>query len=384
MRIIMVAYSYYGSGGNERQLRILSEYFANNGNQVSIVLTGKENYFGKHLKINNSSYSNILYSKGLKIRGLDTITQLIWFAFYLAKLRKDKSAFYILGLSSFAGAIAFIANFYGLKTSVMVADPTAPNKFPCFGGDILRPFWKMIFIKYISNFICISKEIYDLMFNVYKNSILLPIAIDTNIFHPISLEKKKRQINKLGLSSGFIAIYCGRLEERKGLERILLTWKEVIKEIPSALLLILGSGSLFGKLKARVKVENLTNNVIFLGEVEKPELYLQVSDVFILLSESEGMSNAVIEAMACGTVCILSPQSATSTCITHNNNAIVCGTDSQLTDDDASLLCANTIIELYKYIDKRKMISENAINIIKQRFDISILGEKYKEIFCVC
>ena len=41
-------------------------------------------------------------------------------------------------------------------------------------------------------------------------------------------------------------------------------------------------------------------HVIFAGYVPDPCLYYQTSDLFILPSETEGLSNAMLEAMACG------------------------------------------------------------------------------------
>jgi glycosyltransferase involved in cell wall biosynthesis len=44
--------------------------------------------------------------------------------------------------------------------------------------------------------------------------------------------------------------------------------------------------------------------VEFLGEVEDPSGLLRDADVFVLASSAEGMSNALLEAMAAGCACV--------------------------------------------------------------------------------
>jgi glycosyltransferase involved in cell wall biosynthesis len=65
-------------------------------------------------------------------------------------------------------------------------------------------------------------------------------------------------------------------------------------------LLIIGSGSNQRELKTVAHKEGVVDKVFFLGERnDVPEL-LQVMDVFVLPSIAEGISNTILEAMACG------------------------------------------------------------------------------------
>lgn len=69
------------------------------------------------------------------------------------------------------------------------------------------------------------------------------------------------------------------------------------------LLVVLGNGPEMASLKALARHHP---GVRFMGSIKDVDAYLKASDVFISASLSEGLPNAVLEAMACGLPCILS------------------------------------------------------------------------------
>jgi len=70
-------------------------------------------------------------------------------------------------------------------------------------------------------------------------------------------------------------------------------------------LLILGEGSDHQKLSELIIGLGVEENVELLGFQENPFNYLNASDVFVLSSNSEGLPNVIIEALACG-CCVVS------------------------------------------------------------------------------
>jgi glycosyltransferase involved in cell wall biosynthesis len=95
-----------------------------------------------------------------------------------------------------------------------------------------------------------------------------------------------------------------RLNQEKGLDVLLKAWAEVVREEKSLKLLIVGSGSLESHLKTLSHSIGIAGSVDFVGSVQNISSYLKGSDLFVLSSRSEGMSNALLEAMSYGIPCI--------------------------------------------------------------------------------
>jgi glycosyltransferase involved in cell wall biosynthesis len=98
----------------------------------------------------------------------------------------------------------------------------------------------------------------------------------------------------------FTLICVGRLLPAKGQALILEAFADVRAAAPSAELIVVGSGPDAELLHARARQLGVAERVHFLGDRQDVVCLLGSSDVFVHASESEGLSNAVLEAMAVG------------------------------------------------------------------------------------
>jgi len=122
--------------------------------------------------------------------------------------------------------------------------------------------------------------------NQNQNIIVIPNGIDTNLFSP----KKKNKGEKT------IIISTGRLSKIKGYEYLI----KALKDKKDFVLWLVGEGDLREKLEKLSKKNNI--NTKFFGRKNHKEIIklLQKSDLFVMPSLNEGMSNSILEAMACG------------------------------------------------------------------------------------
>jgi glycosyltransferase involved in cell wall biosynthesis len=90
-------------------------------------------------------------------------------------------------------------------------------------------------------------------------------------------------------------MYAGRLVPEKRVDHLLQIWQDVRSRFPVAHLLVVGGGEEQSRLEA-MRVDG----VQFTGQVEDAVPYLQASDLFVLPSSTEGLSNSMLEAMSCG------------------------------------------------------------------------------------
>ncbi len=122
-----------------------------------------------------------------------------------------------------------------------------------------------------------------------------PNGVDRARFHPLPGAEKEALRARLELGAGSVVIYTGRLAAEKRLDLLLAAWPEVRRAHPNALLLLLGSGEMEETLRQQAGAGVCLN-----GHVQDVAPYLQAADLFVLPSDVEGFSNALLEALACG------------------------------------------------------------------------------------
>lgn len=118
-------------------------------------------------------------------------------------------------------------------------------------------------------------------------------------------------INTLPLTGEPRALYLGRLSEEKNLLSLLDAWGELAAKNPSARLTLAGVGGTYlsveHDIRKRVSVDSLLKESVDLpGWVEDVEGLLRASDVYVLPSRTEGLSNGLLEACVAERVVVAS------------------------------------------------------------------------------
>ena len=131
---------------------------------------------------------------------------------------------------------------------------------------------------------------------VAKNTLaVIPNGVDPNIWRPGASQLSERFRGKR------VFLYMGRLATEKNVEALLRAWKLV--QLPGCVLVVVGDGPLRQALQA-----NYSNDDVIWWGYEADQAVrlalLQVAEVFMLPSLVEGLSLALLEAMASGTACV--------------------------------------------------------------------------------
>lgn len=93
----------------------------------------------------------------------------------------------------------------------------------------------------------------------------------------------------------------GRLVTDKRHRVALAAFRRALSAVPSARLLVVGSGRLEGELRAEAAREFEEGRVIFAGRRSDVPAVLDAADALLLTSDREGMPHVVLEAMVAGT-----------------------------------------------------------------------------------
>jgi glycosyltransferase involved in cell wall biosynthesis len=157
----------------------------------------------------------------------------------------------------------------------------------------------------------------------------IPNAVDTERFHPVTVEDRQRLRAKLGLPPArTILIFSGRLSRAKGLPMLVEAWPELVRRHPDAYLVIVGSGKLSfddceSSIREIVRVRRLEDSIRFAGESDRVYEYLQAADLFVFPTEYEGFSLALVEALACAMPVVVTAVGAAPDLIRDGQNGFL-------------------------------------------------------------
>ncbi len=130
-------------------------------------------------------------------------------------------------------------------------------------------------------------------------------AIETEKFkYNENIRKKIRE--QLNLENKFVIGHIGRFMKQKNHEFLIDVFNELCKENDNIMLVLIGKGPLEEKIKEKVKTLEIEKNVLFLGQIENVNEYIQAMDLFAFPSLYEGLGMVLIEAQYSGLLCVAS------------------------------------------------------------------------------
>lgn len=139
------------------------------------------------------------------------------------------------------------------------------------------------------------------------------------IYNPQMLDKieelSKEEITEFPkeLFDSEVIINIGRLSEEKGQWHLIRAFSEVVKNRPSAKLVLVGRGHLEEGLRTLASNLGIQENVIFTGFNKNPYKFIKHSNLYVGTSIYEGFGMTLVEAMTLGvpvisTDCISGPR----------------------------------------------------------------------------
>jgi glycosyltransferase involved in cell wall biosynthesis len=205
----------------------------------------------------------------------------------------------------------------------------------------------------------------------------IPNGADTTRFRPSSQDERAAIRDRLGLPrNALITVFTGAVQRRKGVDTLLRAWKPVSEKHPEALLILVGpvdemEQDAEKELTTALKTSEHTTAVGFRENVED---YLRASDVFVLPSRMEGLSNSLIEAMACGLPAIAGNISGNTNLIDHGANGYTFETGD--TDE-----LARRIEELFDNPETRERMGRLGRAKAESEYSIKRTADMYRSLY---
>lgn len=258
-------------GGSERSISSIATELSNKYNTILVVANNKEKDYqfnGKIIEIKDFISNN-------PIKRLIGIKK-------LKKIKKDNNIdISISYLTSYN--LYNVLSKYKDKTFISIRNHLSTKK-----EGLIAKLGTIYSNKKADKIICCSKSVQtDIINNFYAKK------EKTKVIENFTYDKESQNIVKDN-----IIITVGRLTKHKGQEHIIKAMSIVTKKIKDTKLLILGRGNNKKYLENLIKKYNLEKNIELIGYTKEIDKYFNKSKIFVLASDYEGFSNALLEAMS--------------------------------------------------------------------------------------
>lgn len=154
-------------------------------------------------------------------------------------------------------------------------------------------------------FTCITERAEKEFFGasqLYHESMTLPRHAHVTIYNALPEHIELRVAPREGLSETPTIGVVSRLEEIKGMDLVIPAFAQLLTQCPQARLLIVGDGSLRGKMEEQAQEFGVHKHIEWAGRQEQGALqgFYDRIDLFWMPSRSEGFGLSALEAMARG------------------------------------------------------------------------------------
>jgi glycosyltransferase involved in cell wall biosynthesis len=286
-----------GRGGAERVISIVSKNLSEDyQSDICLLLSNKVDYLlddSTHI-IDMTNKSSNLVAKSLK--------WIVSLNHYVKKENPD----IIVAMSTKEFLLAKIAAF-GKKCSIVVSERNDPN---CDGRGKLTDLLTSIFYPRAACIIFQTGRAQS-YFNqkIKNNSVIIPNPVKVQVQ---SMHSKSKRI-----------VSIGRLEPQKNQKMLLDAFSRLVKNYPDYKLTIYGEGGLRKTLEDQIHELGIEGSVSLPGEVSDIHEKIADAEMFVLSSDREGLSNALLEALAMGLPCISTNCAGAEECIENGKSGLI-------------------------------------------------------------
>jgi glycosyltransferase involved in cell wall biosynthesis len=273
----------------------------------------------------------------------------------------------------------FLAGFLITKSkifSLYVSGPPLPPKrtskkhWNILSGMGLWWYMQMFFIS-LRGFLCkkilaVSETVKDELVKRYyypqKRIYVKYHGIDLNTFRPdVQIREKMRRRYEIP-NKDMVIISSARLSKEKCVHRLINAFDLSCQRFQGIHLFLLGDGPLRTEVEELVVQKSSKYRIKLLGFQDVLD-YLKMSDIFVLPSDTEGLSRAMLEALAVGLISVITEVPGASEIIKDGFNGFL------VERSENGVL--NGIIKVLSLTEKqRKQISMNAREFVEEYFDI--------------
>jgi glycosyltransferase involved in cell wall biosynthesis len=202
----------------------------------------------------------------------------------------------------------------------------------------------------------------------------MPNPVDTEHFSPVPDAQRRQLRAQHGLPpEASVIIYTGRLAPEKSLPVLVEAFATVRHQRPQAYLVLVGDGPMRTTLTEQTQRLGCQDSACFVGTVAPSEIprWLQMADVFALVSPNEGFPCALVEAMSAGLASVVSDIPAIRQLVQSEQHGLL------VPPGDAAAVSA-ALIRLLDDQELRTRMGAEARRSVKEQYATERVLERYE------
>ena len=202
--------------------------------------------------------------------------------------------------------------------------------------------------------------------------IAIPNGLDFEAYRGIKKGACRRRLSIA--PEAFVISFVGRLDEQKRSDVLLSAWAKIKHNIPNGKVIIVGDKPEKESSVALARKLGLAETVDFPGWRKDAIDFVAASDIFVLPSMWEGMSNITMEALAVGTPVV--------TTMVEGMNELLRGSECGVMVEPGSVIeLAEAILDLYENPEKGETFSAIGKKHIEENYRIEDVVRRYEKLY---
>lgn len=312
-------------------------------------------------------YANKINTYGIKSYVLKrSLSKTLSYVITLANIAKGYDIIHVHGNSATMALEMIAAKLAGVKIRIAHShNTTCTNKLI---DRILRPLFYALTNGRMACGEDAGKWLFkNLKFEIIKN------GIDTTKFLFVNSERLHLR-RKFGLDNNIVVGHVGNFISQKNHDFLIDVFYQIHKKNPHTILMLLGEGELMASIKQKVEKLHLSDNVLFMGGISNPEVYLNAMDIVIMPSFYEGLPLSMVEEQCNGLPILCSDTIAIEADLT--------GSVIFMNLNESSCRWADVALKLISGIDRSILLSQkNRDEIINKGYDIRDTSKKLLSLY---
>lgn len=314
IKVVHLIGCFNKAGGTERQLHEIVLH-QNSNLKVSVIEFWCKGEFSNELRKKNIECISLGARSSIDLIGF------IKLFFLLKKLKPDVLNCWLPSANIYGTIIGKLAGISAIVTSIRNVDDWKSKYYVLLDRAILR----------MSNRIIVNSDMAKL-YSVKELGISESKFIKINNILPTNLlsykglsDVKALKLKLLPEIKGdeIILLSVNRLHEEKRTMSVLDIFFSLRQEEVLAKLIIIGQGEQYEEINDYCKKSKFKNDVFLLGWKENVYDYMSISDIFLLLSLREGVSNSLVEAQYLGLPSIVTNVGGNSEVVKDNKTGYI-------------------------------------------------------------